>query len=170
MVVNEMTEKECREVLERAPIGRLGCALSDQPYIVPVHFAYEPDYIYVFSTHGQKVEWMRQNPKVCMQVDEIADPSNWVSVIANGLYQELPEVQCRDEREHARQLLQARHNWWANALAERRITLGDSSIEPLFFRIKIQSMTGLRSLSGDEQARTGTGRSPDHTYVSSSER
>jgi nitroimidazol reductase NimA-like FMN-containing flavoprotein (pyridoxamine 5'-phosphate oxidase superfamily) len=149
MMMREMTEKECRALLDRAQLGRLGCALDNQPYVIPVHFAYEPDYIYVFSTFGQKIEWMRANSKVCMQVDEIANQSQWVSVIANGRYQELPEPQFKSEREHAQKLLQARNRWWLDALAERRMTLGDSSIEPLFFRIHIHSMSGLRALEED---------------------
>jgi nitroimidazol reductase NimA-like FMN-containing flavoprotein (pyridoxamine 5'-phosphate oxidase superfamily) len=43
--------------------------------------------IYALSTVGQKIEWMRQNPKVCLQVDEIANQSEWMSVIANGTYE-----------------------------------------------------------------------------------
>jgi uncharacterized protein len=105
-IINEMTEKECRAVLARGSIGRIGCALEDQPYVVPIYFAYEPDYVYVLSTFGQKIEWMRVNPKVCIQVDEIASQLQWVSVIANGIYEELPEPQFSDERTHARNLLQ----------------------------------------------------------------
>lgn len=72
MMINEMSEKECRTVLTRSSIGRLGCALENQPYVVPIYFAYESECVYVLSTFGQKVEWMRANPKVCIQVDEIA--------------------------------------------------------------------------------------------------
>jgi len=75
MIINEMTEKECGTVLARSSIGRLGCALDNQPYVVPIYFAYEPGYIYVLSTLGQKIEWMRTNPKVCIQVDEIMSHS-----------------------------------------------------------------------------------------------
>lgn len=62
------SDQECQELLERVSFGRLACALDNQPYVVPVAFAYEPGSIYVFSTAGKKIEWMRQNPKVCLQV------------------------------------------------------------------------------------------------------
>jgi len=70
-----MTEHECHEFLGRASFGRLRCSLGDQPYIVPVCLACESDCIYVVSTFGKKIEWMRANPKVCIQIDEIADQS-----------------------------------------------------------------------------------------------
>jgi nitroimidazol reductase NimA-like FMN-containing flavoprotein (pyridoxamine 5'-phosphate oxidase superfamily) len=54
MMIHEMTVEECRTLLGRASMGRLGCSLDNQAYVVPVYLAYEPNYIYVFSTLGQK--------------------------------------------------------------------------------------------------------------------
>lgn len=144
MLIETLTEKECNDVLARVSFARLGCSRNDQPYVVPVGIAYEPGYIYIFSTRGKKIDWMRENPKVCVQVDEIKGQSDWVSVIANGEYQELPEPQYTDERDHARKLLEKRHHWWLNALAERRTELDDQAIAPIFSRISIVSVTGLQ--------------------------
>jgi hypothetical protein len=138
-----MTEQECREALARTSFGRLGCSLRDQPYIVPVCFACEGNFIYVFSTLGKKIVWMRANPKVCIQIDEVKGQGQWSSVIINGRYEELLELQHAEERKRARQLLEKRTQWWLNTLAERQLKSGDHLIEPLFFRICIDSMTGL---------------------------
>jgi nitroimidazol reductase NimA-like FMN-containing flavoprotein (pyridoxamine 5'-phosphate oxidase superfamily) len=144
MMTNELTQKACREVLARSRVVRLGRSLDNQPYVVPVYFAYEADYMYMFATLGQKIEWMRLNPKVCMQVDEIANAAGWVSVIANGRYQELAEPGFVEERAHAYKLLERHHGWWLNALAERHMKAPDDlAIAPIFFRIHIDSMTGL---------------------------
>src|SRR5215469_709313 len=145
MLMKEMTNEECNAVLARLSLARLGCVSEDQPYVVPIHFAHEGDYIYVFSTSGQKIKWMRANPKVCIQADEIQNDSEWVSVIVNGVYEELPEPQYAKERKHASSLLGKRYHWWLNALAEREMKQGESAIEPLFFRIHIESMSGLRA-------------------------
>ena len=152
MVINEMTEEECSETLSRASLGRLACALDNQPYVVPIYFAYDEGNLFVMSTLGQKIEWMRANPKVCVQVDEMLGETGWVSVIANGRYQELREPQFTDERLHARKLLEKRHRWWLAALAERQLRSGDDLITPLFFRIHVDSMTGLRSTSEDGES------------------
>lgn len=147
-MINPMTEKQCSEMLSRLSLGRLGCALDDQPYVVPIYFAHDGKAIYVLSTLGQKIEWMRANPKVCVQVDEIVSEAQWASVIVNGRYQELPEPEYADEHAHARQLLEQRHRWWLNAMAERLMKSSDPLIEPLFFRIHIDSMTGLCAVPG----------------------
>jgi len=152
MVITQMTEEESRAWLARASLGRLGCSHDNQPYVVPIYFAYEADFIYVLSTFGQKTEWMRANPKVCLEVDEIANESQWMSVIASGRYQELPEPQYTAEREHARRLLEKRNRWWQNALGERQLRLGDHAIAPLFFRIHVDSVTGLRAIDGSAES------------------
>lgn len=147
MIIHEIPESECREFLARGSMGRLGCAQENQPYIVPIFFAYEPDYLYGFSTVGQKIEWMRANPRVCLQTDEIASQTQWVSVIVNGTFEELPDPARGAERAHARELLEKRHRWWANAVAERREKVSEVLIDPVFFRIRIESMTGLSANS-----------------------
>jgi uncharacterized protein len=143
MVIRELSQQECRDVLARVSVARLGCAQDNQPYVVPVYFAYDTDYLYVLTTLGQKVEWMRSNPKTCVEVDEILGEARWSSVIANGSYQELCVPQHEEELKHARKLLAQRYTWWQNAMSERQLKSGNELIAPLFFRIKIDSITGL---------------------------
>ena len=146
MRIVAISEPECSELLKRVSIGRLACSLDDQPYVVPVAFAYEPDSIYMFSTFGKKIEWMRQNPKVCLQADEIGNRSNWTSVVVTGTFLELSEAQYPAEREHALEQLAQYAEWWRNPLAQRREQTRDLAIEPVFFRIDIKSMSGLRGM------------------------
>jgi uncharacterized protein len=152
MEINELTAEECRAFLERASVGRLACSLENQPYVVPMTFAYDRDYLYVFSTFGQKVKWMRANPKVCVQTDEIQGQGQWISVIVYGEYEELPEPQYTAERQHASSLLGKRYQWWLNALGQRQMREDDVPIEPLFFRIRIQSMSGLHATDENKSA------------------
>src|ERR1700747_1604482 len=103
MRIVERSQDECKELLNRVSLGRLACSLENQPHVVPVCFAYEPEYLYVFSTVGQKIEWMRQNPKVCLQAAVIGSRSSWTSVLVNGMYVELREPRSTAEKEHARE-------------------------------------------------------------------
>ena len=149
MEITPLSHDECLVVVAHVGFGRLGCSQDNQPYVVPIFFAYEDKYLYVLSTHGKKIEWMRANPKVCVQVDEIElkGKSKWVSVLVNGEYQELPEPQFEKERKHAHRLLQARPGWWVNVFAERRTSEEDDQhIVPLYFRIRIESTSGLRAI------------------------
>ena len=98
MMIREMSRNECIQVFVRSRLYRLACAKDNQPYVVPVYLAYHEasGCLYGFTTQGQKVDWMRANPKVCVEVDEISADDRWVSVIAIGRYDELAEAPGRD--------------------------------------------------------------------------
>jgi uncharacterized protein len=51
---------------------------------MPIYFAYQPDRLYGFSSVGRKIEWMRANPRVCVEADEVTDHFHWTSVIVSG--------------------------------------------------------------------------------------
>ena len=81
MLIHELTPAECYDVLGRAAYGRLGCARYDQPYVVPFVFKLDQagSCLYSISTVGQKIHWMRENPKVCVEVDEVGDQFHWTT-------------------------------------------------------------------------------------------
>ena len=132
--------------MTRNVFGRLGCASDNQPYVVPIYFAYEPYQLYGFATFGRKIEWMRKNPKVCVEVDEVVDHYQWTSVVATGRYQELPNTPEFDtERLNALTALQKHLLWWQTALAAQQLPTRSESPEPLFYCIYIDSITGVRA-------------------------
>jgi nitroimidazol reductase NimA-like FMN-containing flavoprotein (pyridoxamine 5'-phosphate oxidase superfamily) len=63
-----------------------------------------------------------------------------------GKYLELTERQHAAQREHALEQLSQYSEWWLVPLAEKRESTSDLSIESVFFRIEIESMTGLNTL------------------------
>ena len=99
MIIQEMSWEECLKFLAGTRLARLGCAHKNQPYVVPVKLAYDEasGYLYGFTTPGQKIEWMRANSLVCVEVEEVAAYNHWVSVIAFGRYEELPEHKGSDD-------------------------------------------------------------------------
>jgi nitroimidazol reductase NimA-like FMN-containing flavoprotein (pyridoxamine 5'-phosphate oxidase superfamily) len=144
MLINDMSVEECGQLLARVGFGRLACARDDQPYIVPIYFAYEPDHLYGFSTVGRKIDWMRSNPRVCVEADEVTDRFRWKSVIVTGRYEELPETpQYESERLQARMLIEKRYLWWQAAYAANQLRFGGKeSAPPLFYCIHIDEITG----------------------------
>jgi nitroimidazol reductase NimA-like FMN-containing flavoprotein (pyridoxamine 5'-phosphate oxidase superfamily) len=84
------------------------------------------------------------------QVDEIGNRSNWLSAIVTGTYLELTEQQFPPQREHALEKLAQYSQYWQTPLAERRKQTSDLSIEPVFFRIDIGSMSGLHAIPETE--------------------
>jgi nitroimidazol reductase NimA-like FMN-containing flavoprotein (pyridoxamine 5'-phosphate oxidase superfamily) len=173
MVIREMSEEECLHVLAKARLGRLACASNNQPYIVPVYLAYHESPVgepclYGYTTVGQKVESMRANPQVCVEVDEVTSCTRWTSVIVFGRYEELPDLPELNvghsperaghyyeivpdepsqaaERLLAYQLLQTQALWWEPASTARAaLAHRDSAVPfvPIFYKIAIDRVTG----------------------------
>jgi nitroimidazol reductase NimA-like FMN-containing flavoprotein (pyridoxamine 5'-phosphate oxidase superfamily) len=151
-VIRKIDGGECRRTLKKARFGRLACSRGDQPYVVPVYFEIAGQYLYSFATLGQKIEWMRENPLVCVEVDSVASSSDWSSVLAFGRYEELPpRPEFEDVRRIAEQLLQRRPVWWEPASAPS--TSGEQRT-PVIYRVRLDCLTGLRaSPDGAEEAR-----------------
>jgi nitroimidazol reductase NimA-like FMN-containing flavoprotein (pyridoxamine 5'-phosphate oxidase superfamily) len=149
MLITAITTEECREILTRTGFGHLACSRDNEPYVIPIYFAYEPDHLYGFSTFGQKIEWMRANPRVCVAVDEVADQFNWASVIVKGQYKELPGTQEHNsERQHAFELLEKRKLWWQTAEAAREFRSA-KPFPSIFYYIYIEAMSGRRATPGN---------------------
>jgi len=148
MFIEEMSSKEIIELLERARLGRIACAQKGQPYVVPFYFVYSEGFLYSFTAIGRKIHWMRANPLVCVEADEIANSREWSTVIIYGSYEELsdsPESQLK--REFAWELLQQYPMWWEPALADSKFKPAGPR-EPIFYRIRISQMTGRRAKRG----------------------
>ena len=146
MLVHEMTREECVAVVSAGRLGHLACARDNRPYVVPIHYAFADNYLYSFSMPGQKVDWMRTNPSVCVQVDAFSGPRDWQSVVMWGLYEELPESRNSGlDREHAWFLLQQHANWWEPGALKPTLHPATEIPSHLFYRIVVESITGRRT-------------------------
>ena len=158
MLITKMRNRECRELLTRLGFGRLACVSNDRPYIVPIYFCYDADRLYCFSTVGQKIQWMRENPLVCVEVDEIAAHDNWVSVVALGHYLEFSNApEDAKGQEHVRSLIKKRRLWWQSGYTAAQVRRKQKPAEPVFYCIQIEEMTGLRA-SSDTREKSGIPR------------
>ena len=146
MLIEELDRQSCLDLLFRTHLGRLACSQGAQPYVVPFYFACNTDYIYGFSTVGKKIEWMRANRLVCVEVDEVINSQNWMSVVVQGRYEELPNTpEWSMERDAAHCLLQQEAMWWEPAYAKTKIHGRMHPMEPVFYRIRIDTITGRRA-------------------------
>lgn len=144
MIVHELTEVECLETITRASFGRLACAREGQPYVVPISFYFDGTAsLYSVSSVGQKIQWMRDNPKVCLEVDTVEDRFHWRSVIVTGTFEEISSSDRGDEVRRALDFLQQRSQWWLPATADVAGRHDQRSV--VLFRIRISVMTGRRS-------------------------
>lgn len=144
-MLGELDDTQIRNILTSQVVGRLACTDGKQPYIVPVTFTYDGEYIYGQSNEGTKLNILRKNKNVCFEVDVMTDMRNWQSVIIYGKFEELKGEQSKA----ARDILFGRifslmtsstvHTHGHDAPGE----LDDTNrVKYVMYRIKIQKITG----------------------------
>jgi nitroimidazol reductase NimA-like FMN-containing flavoprotein (pyridoxamine 5'-phosphate oxidase superfamily) len=117
-IPRELSDGEIDEFLRSQRIARLGCHADGATYVVPLIYAYEDGAVVAVTTEGRKTAMLRENPRVCVEVDEYdADgKGSWRSVIAHGTYEEL----AGDAVEPALALMRERFARTAGRTAEPR--------------------------------------------------
>lgn len=149
--VDLIPRAQMNEILERNFLGHLGCAHKDEVYVVPITYAFESPFLYGYSWGGKKVELMRKNPHVCLEVDEVIGVFNWKSVIVTGLYEELKgEAADRGMRLLARKLAEVEQAD-SEGLSDLVTDFASLLKEAIIYRIRIKEVTG-RSENGFEAA------------------
>jgi uncharacterized protein len=146
VLIQELSRQASLDLLARTHLGRLACTQGAQPYVVPIYFAYDDHSLYSFATVGQKIEWMRANPLVCIEADEVVSPQQWVSVIVFGRYEELADTpEWQSVRASAYKLLQQTAMWWEPAYVKTIHGGARRPLVPVFYRIHIVHITGYRA-------------------------
>ena len=91
-----LDKTEIVEFLRKGFWGVLALSVGDEPYGVPIIYAYDDDgTFYIANGPGKKIEMMQKNPNVTLTVVELEDyGKKWRSVIVYGkveLVDSLPE-------------------------------------------------------------------------------
>ena len=154
MFIEELKTSECFKILTGKRFGRLACTRENQPYIVPFYFVYdEQKFLYAFSMFGQKIEWMRLNPLVCVGADDINNQFEWTSLVIFGRYEELPDTpKFEAERNYAHELLSRHAMWWQPAYVAGAHHRQRANDEPIYFRIHVEKISGYRAVSDESLA------------------
>ncbi len=136
--MRELDRDEIEEFLRGQRIARLGCHAGGETYVVPIIYAYDDDRraVITVTQEGRKVAMLRENPRVCVEVDEYDKDGrgSWRSVIGDGTSEEL----AGEEIEAALALLRERFARTAGREAESR-PLGTGVV---VLRIRLENVSG----------------------------
>lgn len=109
---------------------------------MPITYAYDGECVVAHSADGLKVRTMRANPRVCFEVEEIADLAHWNCVVAHGTYEEL----CGADEERAEALLRSRFGAVETSETALRHPRFHGVAQPAsrttIFRIRLSEKTG----------------------------
>ncbi len=134
--MRELNATEIEEFLRGQRIARLGCHADGETYVVPLVYAYADGAIVSVTQEGRKVAMLRENPRVCVEIDEYDTDGrgSWRSVIAYGAAEEL----AGDDIEKALAVLRER---FARA-AGREAAPRPLSAGTVVLRIRLETLSG----------------------------
>ena len=133
-----LSEAEARKLFEAARVVRLACIVNGEPYVVPINCNYEGDALYSHSLPGMKISGLRENPRACVQVDDIESDVHWQSAIAFGEYEEITKTTEREEI-----LARLLRRFPMLTPVESAIAIDGAVPEVIVFRIRIDRLTGV---------------------------
>jgi nitroimidazol reductase NimA-like FMN-containing flavoprotein (pyridoxamine 5'-phosphate oxidase superfamily) len=83
--VQELTENEAKELLERAEVAHLGVIADGEPYVTAVSFVISGN-LFLFRTGpGRRLKAIESGSPVCVEVSEYdSETGDWASVVAVG--------------------------------------------------------------------------------------
>jgi nitroimidazol reductase NimA-like FMN-containing flavoprotein (pyridoxamine 5'-phosphate oxidase superfamily) len=143
-----LTKDEMNNLLSSHYIARLGCCENGKPYIVPVTYAYDPfmQDIFGVSGEGMKMQIIRRNPRVCIEVESIKDIANWQSVIAWGEMEELNGADARNTLHEfvkkVTSLINDENDMQVKFLRDISYSGGEGKAGVVVYRIRIKEWTG----------------------------
>ena len=135
-MIEPLGKEDAQALLRSHRYGRLGCCFNGEPYVVPINYVYDGETVYIHSLMGLKIQMMRENPMICLQVDEVKDEYNWQSVIAFGKYEEITDAQ-----EHERRLAAIFQKMPHLTPVESQMITGEE--EAIVFCLRIHRITGV---------------------------
>ena len=95
--IEEMRTGEAREVLGQLNYAHLAVAKDNFPYVVPVHYAYDGDNLFIYTTEGKKTDIIKVNPEICLQAEDVKDNENWRSVMVSGTAAQITDENLRQK-------------------------------------------------------------------------
>ena len=137
-VFRDLSKTESEVLLERSDVGRVAFSFHDSVDIRPIHYVYDDGWLFGRTSAGDKLVTLRHNQWVAFEVDEIAGPLDWQSVVVRGSFYRLRnEGSTHDVRLYNR------------ALAAVRILSPDALTDrdPLAFRSEVFGVS-INSISG----------------------
>ena len=153
----EITDRsEIDALLSQARVCRVAFAIDDEPYIVPLSPAYDPEANALFfhtAKEGRKIECIEANPRVCFEVEGHTEVKagdergcswglRYESVIGYGT---IVEIRSPEEKERA-----LRCTMRQQAGKEMDWTFAPKMIEATrVWRLDIESVTGKRSFESE---------------------
>lgn len=147
VMIKSLEKAESLKILDDNYIGHLAYVYQNRPFVIPItyYFDAENNTIICYSDEGHKINAMRKNPSVSLEVAEIESVNIWQSVLAQGEYEELQGIDSKnslhDFSNGIKKIINEKEKTNPQFISEFSSKIYSEGI-PIVFRINITDITG----------------------------
>jgi nitroimidazol reductase NimA-like FMN-containing flavoprotein (pyridoxamine 5'-phosphate oxidase superfamily) len=144
-----LTTNEVIRVIKGNYTGHLGFIAQNSPHVLPITYYYDEsnNSIISYSAEGNKIDAMRENNNVCLQIEEIVSNNNWQSVLVYGTFEELHGADAKQKlhqfTEGVREIIKWKEKRQTDFIGEFSSKLSSRGTS-IVYRININEFTGKR--------------------------
>ena len=145
--MKNLTKHISKHILETNYIGHLGFISEDKPYVVPITYFYDSDEncILSYSAEGHKINAMRKNNAVSLEVSEIKSVNSWQSILVHGKFEELGGTHAKQQLHKfalgIKKILLIKENKHHQLISDFSSKITSNGV-PIMYRIKLLDITG----------------------------
>ena len=146
MMIQNLNQNDSTNFLANNYIGYLAYIYRDRPFIAPITYFFDSkNTIIGYSNNGHKTIAMQQNKQVSLEVAEINSFTDWTSVLAHGVYEELTGVDAKSKlhefADGIKDLILRKEEKNLHFIGEFSSKINKEEI-PLVFKITLNEITG----------------------------
>jgi len=141
--IRELDQVEMDALLSRHHVGRIAYSLHDRVDIEPIGYVHEEGWIFGRTSSGTTLHVLARRHWVAFEVDEVAGPGDWESVVVHGTFYHLEPEGTESDKLRFEKALDAVKRVMPDAFEE-----GDQvAFRDVLFGIHIDRMSGRASSS-----------------------
>lgn len=148
VMIKDLNLEECDQLLRNNYIGHLAYIMDKSPYVIPMtyYFDWQNNGLLSYSLEGHKIDAMRENESVSLEVDEIESVDRWKSVLVHGKFEELSGINAKillhTFAQGVKEIVNRKEERELQFIHEFSSKLDATGSSPIVYRIKILEITG----------------------------
>jgi len=146
-MILKLGKSKCRTLLSENYIGHLAYIYNNSPYVIPITYYYDDstNALIGYSGNGHKINALRINNEVSVEVSEINSVNNWKSVVTHGTYREFlgsaSKFNLHKFSEGVKEIIKTKEGKDLKFLSEFSSKIYKEG-SPIVFKIDIEEITG----------------------------
>ena len=146
-MIYNLKDHRCKEILHNNYIGHLGYVYNNKPFVLPITYYYNilQNTITCYSGEGHKINALRTNSNVSLEVAEIESLNQWQCVVIEGQFREFEgssaKLNLHKFYEGVKRLIEEKEGKSPKFISEFSSKLYREG-QPIVFEIAVSTLTG----------------------------